>query len=286
MHHFCLVYRLWIFISLILVGCCPKDPTCKGETSLCPSQFWQPKDDIRLCPCEFPWNLDLEDRMASLQKSDVQVAHLIDIALMMNPTTQQAWADARAAAYYVEMTRSALYPNVVLDEQLTYSYTGFDDGPPLLDIAPLCDPTAIGMEQNPACLGPQSNLNPDVLLSGIKPNALIRNKNSFGRNINDMNSLMKRSINQVTRQRALNRRNAAVNNINLTAIDPGIVVGDEAESIGPSRILAHNLSISYLLLDFGGRQATIEAAKQALYYSNWTHNRQIQRVIISVLQAY
>lgn len=46
------------------------------------------------------------------------------------------------------------------------------------------------------------------------------------------------------------------------------------------------LSLSYLLLDFGGRQANIEAARQALYSSDWMYNRQLQQVIVWVLQSY
>lgn len=55
---------------------------------------------------------------------------------------------------------------------------------------------------------------------------------------------------------------------------------------GSTNELDSVLSVSYLLLDFGGRDANIQAAKQSLYESNWTHNRQIQLVIFSVLQNY
>jgi len=43
---------------------------------------------------------------------------------------------------------------------------------------------------------------------------------------------------------------------------------------------------SYLLLDFGERCADIDAARQALYASNWTHNRALQTVIIDVITTY
>lgn len=46
------------------------------------------------------------------------------------------------------------------------------------------------------------------------------------------------------------------------------------------------LTINYLLLDFGGRDAGIDAAKHALYAANWTHNRSLQDVTINVLNAY
>lgn len=48
----------------------------------------------------------------------------------------------------------------------------------------------------------------------------------------------------------------------------------------------NSLNLNYLLLDFGGRCATIEAARQALYISDWLHNRQIQEVLLAVLEAY
>lgn len=47
-----------------------------------------------------------------------------------------------------------------------------------------------------------------------------------------------------------------------------------------------SLSASYLLLDFGGRCASIESARQALLSANWTHNRTIQSVILTVLTNY
>jgi outer membrane protein TolC len=51
-------------------------------------------------------------------------------------------------------------------------------------------------------------------------------------------------------------------------------------------VLTENLSISWLLLDFGGRCATIEAAKFALMKSNWTHNQTVQTVMFTVISNY
>lgn len=50
--------------------------------------------------------------------------------------------------------------------------------------------------------------------------------------------------------------------------------------------LISSISVSYLMLDFGGREAAIEAAKQTLFSSNWTHNRNIQTVMVNALTAY
>ena len=44
--------------------------------------------------------------------------------------------------------------------------------------------------------------------------------------------------------------------------------------------------LSWLLLDFGGRSARVEAAWQALTASNWEHNQRIQDVVLEVATAY
>lgn len=48
----------------------------------------------------------------------------------------------------------------------------------------------------------------------------------------------------------------------------------------------NELTLSYLLLDFGGRSATVELALQTLYASNWTHNYTMQQVMMTLLNAY
>jgi len=45
-------------------------------------------------------------------------------------------------------------------------------------------------------------------------------------------------------------------------------------------------SLSWLLLDFGGRSATVSGARQALFAADWTHNAVIQRVVLEVTLAY
>lgn len=46
------------------------------------------------------------------------------------------------------------------------------------------------------------------------------------------------------------------------------------------------LSLDYLLLDFGGRSAEAEAARQGLIAAKWNHNQAIQDVLRDVTQAY
>lgn len=54
----------------------------------------------------------------------------------------------------------------------------------------------------------------------------------------------------------------------------------EKTEVGPGATL------TYLLLDFGGRSATAESARQALLAANWQHNQQIQDLILNVAAAY
>ena len=51
-------------------------------------------------------------------------------------------------------------------------------------------------------------------------------------------------------------------------------------------LIAPNLSLDYLLFDFGGRNAAAEAARQTLIAADYTHNQAIQDVILRVEQAY
>lgn len=55
---------------------------------------------------------------------------------------------------------------------------------------------------------------------------------------------------------------------------------------GSTKSLVSNLSISYLILDFGGREASVKSTRYALESLNWTQNRTIQQVIFNVLQGY
>ena len=45
-------------------------------------------------------------------------------------------------------------------------------------------------------------------------------------------------------------------------------------------------SLSWLLLDFGGRGGNVEEAKQALWAAGWTHDAAIQNVVLQVTSAY
>src|SRR6266513_4699272 len=46
------------------------------------------------------------------------------------------------------------------------------------------------------------------------------------------------------------------------------------------------LTLSWLLLDFGGRSGAVGVARAALLAADWTHNATLQSVVLSVEQAY
>lgn len=50
--------------------------------------------------------------------------------------------------------------------------------------------------------------------------------------------------------------------------------------------LGPGLTINYLLFDFGGRQADVEAARQALFAEDFLHNQTVQDVVLQVERAY
>ena len=47
-----------------------------------------------------------------------------------------------------------------------------------------------------------------------------------------------------------------------------------------------SVAASWLLFNFGGREADVEEATRALYAADWTHNAAIQDVVLTVAQAY
>jgi outer membrane protein len=52
------------------------------------------------------------------------------------------------------------------------------------------------------------------------------------------------------------------------------------------RTYSANASLNWLIFDFGGRKASVEATREALYAADWNHNAAIQNVILQVQQAY
>ena len=64
------------------------------------------------------------------------------------------------------------------------------------------------------------------------------------------------------------------------------IANSRSSQNGTRTTFGPSLALNYLLLDFGGRAATVEAARQTLIASNFLHNRAIQDVILRTQQAY
>ncbi len=47
-----------------------------------------------------------------------------------------------------------------------------------------------------------------------------------------------------------------------------------------------DIDVTYTIFDFGQRSASARAAREALYYADWTHNQQIQTVLQTVMDDY
>lgn len=74
--------------------------------------------------------------------------------------------------------------------------------------------------------------------------------------------------------------NASVNVNRLKTAATSGRVSVEQTTYGPS------ISLSWLLFDFGGRSASIEAARDGYFAANWTHNEMISDVVRRTIQGY
>jgi len=70
--------------------------------------------------------------------------------------------------------------------------------------------------------------------------------------------------------------------------DPAAPVTSANQFVPVAPVTSANpsLVIDYLLLDFGGRRASVEEARQALIAADWANNAMIQEMILRVEQAY
>jgi outer membrane protein TolC len=60
----------------------------------------------------------------------------------------------------------------------------------------------------------------------------------------------------------------------------------QGRSATQQTVLSPSLSISWLLLDFGGRTGATRGAREALVAADWTHNATIQNVVLGVQAAF
>ena len=63
-------------------------------------------------------------------------------------------------------------------------------------------------------------------------------------------------------------------------------VASQGRSAVTQSVLNPSLSLSYLLLDFGGRSGSIGAARNELIVANFTHNATLQGVVLQIQSAY
>ena len=66
----------------------------------------------------------------------------------------------------------------------------------------------------------------------------------------------------------------------------GANAGTVSSGPGWSAFFQSDFVVSYLIMDFGGRNATVAATWYALDALNWTQNRVMQQVIFTVIQSY
>lgn len=86
---------------------------------------------------------------------------------------------------------------------------------------------------------------------------------------------------------SLNNASANDNQLTARAISTPIPIPQTVTN--PHRRVTNitsQIALNYLILDFGGREAAIKSAKQALIAANWQHNSAIQQVLQGVLNSY
>lgn len=71
-------------------------------------------------------------------------------------------------------------------------------------------------------------------------------------------------------------------------LDAQAIYGEVGAALerGRTQSVTHQIVLTYLLWDFGGRNADIAAACYAMQTANWSHNRTLQDVMIITLRAY
>lgn len=183
------VYSFFVLLTAALLLSCANgipefDPY--KEASPAPGVEWEPSEKELREAFQLEALPALPEELEA-QADQLTLSQLVDVALVNNPTTQQAWEDARAAAAAWAVARGLYYPQVGGVGNYAYSKSGGSS----------------------------------------------------------------------------------------TGTDP---FKEQYGSIG--------LSLNYLLFDFGGREAEIDAARLALVNANWNHNQAIQNVLNAVAVGY
>jgi outer membrane protein len=177
-----------IFTFALLQSCADGIPELNPykQASPEPGEEWEPSEKEREKAFILEELPTLPEEF-EVQSDDLTLSQLIDEALVQNPTTQQAWEDARAAAAAWAQARGLYYPQI--SGSANYGYS---------------------------------------------------------------------------------RRGGSTSGIDA--------FNEQSGSIGAT--------LNYLLFDFGGREAEVEAAKMALLNANWNQNQAIQDVINEVAVSF
>ena len=76
------------------------------------------------------------------------------------------------------------------------------------------------------------------------------------------------------------------NRAKVPALIRNPITGKRQAITSMSTVIQPQLQLSYTIFDFGQRRMTSEAARYALYFADWTHNRVIQTVVQTVTNNY
>lgn len=277
---------LLLLLAFLCTGCAFTDPSHVGLAPACYNKTWEGPD---IPPCILKISTDeLEEGIPDMSHA-LGPAEIVDIALRNNPQTQRSWFVARSNAYLYGASESTLYPTITEQEtiSLTKSTIGASFGG--AGVA-----TVVG--------GGANNFNPS-LNTTINP----------GVNPNVNPSITPLTTSPITAAGTVTATPAPAPPVNTT---PGAllptsgpvsrqVVGEESVSEAAEaaattaaaasststaafyeQTVVSSISVNYLMLDFGGRAAGIEAAKHAMYSANWTHDRNIQTTMLNALTTY
>ena len=111
-------WRPTVIVAALAAACVPSVRGVRG-VSPAPGTLWTPPA-ARPAPAAAPPDVptDLATRLQTLRLADV-----LDLALRNNPVTEEAWDNARSAAYALGAARATYFPVITLDGNITKQKT-------------------------------------------------------------------------------------------------------------------------------------------------------------------
>jgi len=262
----------------ILGGCAFSDPSKVGLTPFCYDKFWE-GPDIPACILKTSTE-ELKEGIPD-PSQELGPAEIVDIALRNNPLTQRSWFIARSNAFLYGASENTLYPSITVQEtiSITESTVGGPFGVGITNaltgatnsLSPSLNPTI-----NP---GVNPNVNPSIPEITITPITLTPTTAPPPPTYTTPTALLPTS--------GAGRQMQGETSAETAAESAATTAAAAATSTAfYEQTLVSSISVNYLMLDFGGRAAGIESAKQALYSSNWAHDRNIQTTMLNALTTY